>query len=177
MTFAKPHRAAIYARTNQDPRSVSECRRIHDQIELCLTVAQSKGFSEGEIHVYKDEGLSGVAKTAPGLERLLSALCDYESVFVVHCSRISRNSNRAANVINQITASGAAIWACDPIREISAHSSPELSLSHRLRAYTLELECERRSVAAKRAHANRRAAKQAEFSMQCVNKPNQAKGD
>lgn len=177
MSSTKPHRAAIYARTNQDTRSVFECSRIKKQIGLCISVAESQGFSEDELHVYKDEGLSGVATKSPGLERLLSAVSDYESVFVPDSSRISRCGGRAAHVINQITASGATLWACDPIKEISPSSSSELTFVHRLRAYTLELEREGRFTVARRAHAKRRKEKQAEFSTHCVNNPNQTKGN
>ncbi len=177
MTSTKPSRAAIYARTNQDPRSVFESRRIHKQIELCISVAKSQGFSEDELHVYKDEGLSGLATAAPGLEKLLAAVSDYESVFVPDPSRISRHGDRAAHVINQITDSGATLWACDPILEISTSSIYELKFVHLVSAYVLELEHERRSDAARRGHANRRKAKQAEISTHCINNPNQTKGN
>lgn len=177
MTSTKPRRAAIYARTNLDPRSVFECRRIQKQIELCLSIAESQGFTEDELHVYKDEGLSGVATAAPGLEKLLAAVSDYESVFVPDPSRISRCGDRAAHVINQITASGATLWACDPIQKISPSSRSELTFVHLVRACVLELERERRSDAARRGHAKRRKAKQAEISTHSINDPNQIKGN
>lgn len=178
MPSAKPHRAAIYARTNKDPRTVFECRRMHEQIERCLSVAESHGLSIDDVHIYKDEGMSGAASITPDLDRLLSAVADYRSVYVQDLRRISRNSNSAATAINHILDSGAAIWCCDQVQEITAAKRlHELQLFDRMYTYVSEFERKQRSTAAKRGHANRRKAKLASLSTQCVNEPHHLQGD
>lgn len=54
-------RAAIYARTNIDSRSHSGFISINNQVESCLAVATLNGYSENDIHIYKDEGISGAS--------------------------------------------------------------------------------------------------------------------
>jgi site-specific DNA recombinase len=91
MPQATTRKVAIYARTNQDPRTVFEYRRIQTQIDLCLSVAESHGVSMDDIHIYKDEGLSGSAKSAPNLDKLLSKIAKYGSIYVPSLTRISRD--------------------------------------------------------------------------------------
>jgi DNA invertase Pin-like site-specific DNA recombinase len=106
--------AAIYTRTNHENQTGVECRRTQDQIELCLSVARSQGFSKDKIHIYSDQGVSGVNKLAPELEKLLVVVLDYSAVFVPDMSRISRDYICLSKVIRQISDSGAALWTCNP---------------------------------------------------------------
>jgi len=94
--MTRPHGvcAAIYARTNHDQRDLSEWRRRSIHIEYCLSAAKSHGYSDTEILIYKDEGLSGIAKSAPSLEKLLEGIGNLESIYVPSLSRISRNHER-----------------------------------------------------------------------------------
>jgi DNA invertase Pin-like site-specific DNA recombinase len=178
MPSAKTRKAAIYARTNQDPRTVFECRRMQKQIEQCLSTAESKGISIDDIHIYKDEGLSGTAPSAPDLDRLLSKVADYGYVFVPNLSRISRDAIRAAEVVNHILDSAAALWCCDEQVQITREGSPPtLQLMNRIHAYVREIEREKRSTAAKRAHENRRNSQQASLSPESDYESMQPKGD
>ena len=110
-------RAAVYARTNHDPRAVDEYRRINRQIELCLSVAKEKGFAERAIDVYKDEGLSGIARFAPDLQKLLDHAFDYDAIIVPDISRLSRDNERITQISQQILDVGVVLWCCDTMGE------------------------------------------------------------
>lgn len=122
-------RAAIYSRTNLDSRLVSEHRRMHTQVELCLSVALSKGFSEDEIHVYKDHGISGVAKSPPALEKMLNDL-KYEAIFISELSRLSRDAMQLSKVYKKIAESGTDIWVCDSLEiiDFNGHEDEKMQL-------------------------------------------------
>jgi hypothetical protein len=113
-------------RANQDPRTVFEYQRLQTQIDLCLSVAESHGVSTDDIHIYKDEGLSGSAKSAPNLDKLLSKIAEYGSIYVPSLTRISRDGIRAAEAINLILSSATTIWCCDTGEQITNLQKPSL---------------------------------------------------
>lgn len=103
---------AIYVRTNQNPGSVSQYRNITAQVEQCLEFAKEKGYSENDIHIYKDEGVSGVAKRFPAQDRFLAVITNYGVLITSGMSRIARNQKRIDRVYNAIKDAGIIYWVC-----------------------------------------------------------------
>ena len=173
--MSKPKRsAAIYTRTNQS----NQTARTQSQIELCLSVAKSKGFSENEIHIYKDEVVLGNCKSPPALKQLLAAIPDYAAVFVSQLNRISRNTILFSSVARQISDSGATLWSCDPAQQIPINETFfENRLSILLKPIMEQMEHEHRSTAAKRGHATRRRAKQIDLAVQGSDNHQLTQGD
>jgi len=154
MTERPNRRAAIYVRTNKDPRSVAEFRRLNTQIELCVTAAKTKGFPEEELSIYKDEGVSGVAKSAPDLKQLLHNASCYSTIFVPTVDRISRDADRCARTVQCILNAGAELWCCQSMEPVQP-SYDANKMIMRLREYARAIDRERRSIVAKGAYANR----------------------
>ena len=111
---------AIYVRSNHDLHVASEWRRISNQIEQCLVSAKSHGFGEDAIYLYKDECVSGIAKSPPALEGLLNVIGAFKSIYVANLDRLSRNSDRVASIIDLIRAAGVTLWTCDPVKQVIA---------------------------------------------------------
>ncbi len=144
MTKRPNRRAAIYVRTNQDPRSVAELRRLNAQIELCVTTAKTNGFHEDELIVYKDEGTSGVAKSAPDRTRLLNDVSCYSMIFVPDVDRISRDGDQCARIVQSILNAGAEIWCCQSMRPFQS-SNDNNEMIMRLREFAREIDREQHS--------------------------------
>jgi hypothetical protein len=154
MTEHPSRRAAIYVRTNKDPRPVAEFRRLNTQIELCVTAAKTKGFPEEELSIYKDECISGVAKSAPDLTQLLHNASCYSTIVVPTVDLISRDADRCARAVQCILNAGAVLWCYQSMGPVQP-SNDVNKMIMRLSEFARAIDRERRSKVEKSAYANR----------------------
>ena len=84
-------RIAIYARAaTVDQQGASAPER---QVERLRAYAEERGWPVAPEHVYRDEGVSGLRRERPGLDRLLTAVVggDVDVVLVGSRERLARD--------------------------------------------------------------------------------------
>lgn len=105
-------KCAIYARyssTNQKESS------IEDQIRKCKEVANSKGWTVLEEHIYYDKAQSGTQiDTRSNFKKMLSVAmsenCPFKRIIVDDTSRIARNTKEALNIFSLLNFYGIHVY-------------------------------------------------------------------
>ena len=97
--------AAIYARyssENQRPES------IEDQVAACRRMANQRGFTILEDHIYSDEAQSGARKDRQGLAMLLNSaqMGQFQVVLVDDLSRLARDNYLMLSVLAELHFAG-----------------------------------------------------------------------
>jgi site-specific DNA recombinase len=104
--------AAIYARVSTEMQSRAS---IDDQIRKCREYAAAHGFKILEVHIYRDEALSGVGADRPALKRILqlalSVAPPFTAILVDDTSRLSRTTEDALSIFKRLNFAGVQLIA------------------------------------------------------------------
>ena len=94
---------AIYARYSSD---LQRPESITDQIRKCQEYAKNNGGRISARNIYKDEAVSGVSVTRPGLQALLAASrkkpCPFKVILIDDTSRLSRRLTDMVRIQEQL---------------------------------------------------------------------------
>lgn len=104
-------RGAIYART-----AVLSPDRAEHQIRICREFAEKRGWSVGEAHVFRDNGIAGTDISRRfGLEALLKSSSSkprpFDVVLVEEISRLGRNVADVMSIIDKLSQEGVTVFA------------------------------------------------------------------
>ncbi|MGH9493531.1 MAG: recombinase family protein, partial [Candidatus Sulfotelmatobacter sp.] len=112
MTLTSVLRCAIYGRVSSDRQNILS---IDDQIRKCREYADRHGWSVLELHIYRDESISGTTADRPGLQRLLAALRTrpraFEVLLIDDTSRLSRKTTDALLIFERLSFAGVRLVA------------------------------------------------------------------
>ena len=107
-------KCAIYARKSQDQSGVNEeAASVPRQIELARALAQERGWTVDETHIFTDDGIGGAEfEKRLGLVRLLNSLRPkpaFEILVVTDKDRLGREQFEASYNLKQISVAGVRI--------------------------------------------------------------------
>jgi len=88
-----PKNCFIYLRVSTSKQTTGDKLGLSAQKRICLSWADSKGYSREQIHIFQDEGISGAAPVhkRPGLSALLEELRAGDVLLVQKLDRLSRD--------------------------------------------------------------------------------------
>jgi DNA invertase Pin-like site-specific DNA recombinase len=108
-------RAAIYARKSNEQDVSDDAKSVTRQIELARTFCEKQGWSTDDLHVCKDDGVSGAEfEDRPGLTKLVLAAKSkprqFDVLVTMDQDRIGRDQIRTPQIINDLVEAGVRIF-------------------------------------------------------------------
>jgi DNA invertase Pin-like site-specific DNA recombinase len=107
--FKRRLRVLIYARYSKDEQNP---RSIDDQVAYCKRFLAALGFTDVEIDVLSDEGISGEKLFRPGINQVRAGIDShrYDLIVVEDCSRLFRNVRGCMELVGDAVEAGIRVF-------------------------------------------------------------------